>query len=62
MPFDYYSEFDSPATIEAIAGALRDGGHDVVLVEANDALPRWFLTHPVDVAFNIAEGTQGQHR
>ena len=62
MPFDYYSECDSPATIEAIAGALRDGGHDVSLVEANDALPRWFLTHPVDVVFNIAEGTQGQHR
>ena len=62
MPLDVYSEFDSPATIEAIAGALRSGGHTVELVEATENLPQWFLTHPVDVVFNIAEGTHGAHR
>lgn len=62
MPADFYSEFDSPATIEAIAGALRSGGHTVHLVEADEELPRWFLTHAVDLVFNIAEGTCGGHR
>ncbi len=62
MPVDFYSEFDSPATIEAIAGALRAGGHTVHLVEADDELPRWFLTHAVDLVFNIAEGSCGGHR
>jgi len=62
VPFDFYSECDSPATIEAIATALRTGGHVVHLVEADEQLPQWFLTHPVDLAFNIAEGTHGAHR
>ncbi len=62
VPFDFYSEFDSPATIEAIATALRRGGHVVHLVEANAELPAWFLTHAVDVVFNIAEGACGAHR
>ena len=59
---DLYSECDSPATIEAIAEALRAAGHHVYLVEADHALPKWFLTHPVDLVFNIAEGTRGAHR
>ena len=62
MPIDFYSEFDSPKTVEAIADALRAGGHHVQCVEANDDLPKWFLTHEVDVVFNIAEGLHGAHR
>lgn len=62
VPFDFYSEFDSPKTIDAIAEALRVGGHTVHLVEANEDLPRWFLSHEVDVVFNIAEGFGGTHR
>jgi len=62
LPIDFYSECDSPKTIDAIAQALRQGGHQVHLVEATDALPSWFLTHEVDVVFNIAEGTSGPHR
>jgi D-alanine-D-alanine ligase len=57
-----YSEFDSPETIASIAEAIRAGGHEVLLVEADEALPRWFLTHPVDLAFNIAEGLHGASR
>ena len=45
LPIDFYSECDAPATIDAIAGALRAAGHAVALVEANDELPRWFLSH-----------------
>ena len=62
MPFDFYSEFDSPATIDAIASALRSAGHEVHLVEATEELPRWFLAHAVDLVFNIAEGSHGEHR
>ena len=59
---DYYSECDSPATVEAIAGALRSGGHEVHFVEADRDLPRWLATHSVDIVFNIAEGFDGAHR
>ena len=62
VPIDFYSECDSPKTIDAIAQALRSGGHQVHLVEATDELPQWFLTHDVDLVFNIAEGTSGPHR
>ncbi len=62
LPIDFYSECDSPKTIEAIAQALRQGGHHVHLVEATEDLPQWFLTHAVDLVFNIAEGTAGPHR
>lgn len=46
----------------AIAGALRAGGHEVMLVEADRRLPEWLRAHPVDVAFNIAEGFDGDNR
>jgi D-alanine-D-alanine ligase len=31
-------------------------------VEATGNLPQWFLSHRVDLVFNIAEGTHGVHR
>ena len=42
--------------------SLRADGHTVHLVEATPELPRWFLTHEVDLVFNIAEGTYGDYR
>lgn len=42
--------------------SLRANGHTVHLVEATENLPQWFLTHAVDLVFNIAEGTHGEHR
>ena len=62
MPFDGDSEFDSQQTIDAIAESLRRDGHAVHLVEATAELPQWFLTHRVDLVFNIAEGLHGAHR
>ena len=62
MPIDRDSEFDSPMTIETIAAHLRAAGHTVHPVEATSELPQWFLTHTVDLVFNIAEGTYGEHR
>jgi D-alanine-D-alanine ligase len=34
----------------------------VHLVEATPELPRWFLSHEVDLVFNIAEGMHGEYR
>ena len=59
---DLDSEFDTPKTIETILTALTQAGHTVHLVEANYALPHWFLNHDVDLVFNIAEGLHGAHR
>ena len=62
LPHDGDSEFDSQATIDMLVDSLRANGHTVHLVEATDELPQWFLTHEVDLVFNIAEGTHGAHR
>ena len=62
VSFDGDSEFDSQKTIDTIVKSLRKSGHVVHLVEATPGLPQWFLAHPVDVVFNIAEGMYGAHR
>jgi D-alanine--D-alanine ligase len=62
LPDDYYSECDSPKTIAAIVKALEGYGHTVLTVEADRDLPRWLSDHPVDLAFNIAEGFEGEAR
>ncbi len=59
---DDESEFDRPDTVAEIAHALQESGYTVHLVEATESLPRWFLTHSVDLVFNIAEGMQGATR
>ena len=59
---DAHSEFDSPGTIASLQRALEAAGHTVDLVEADGALPQWFVTHTVDLVFNIAEGYRGAHR
>lgn len=62
LPDDYYSEFDSKETIEAIANGLRSGGNQVFLVEADKGLLNWFQDNRVDIVFNIAEGLNGESR
>jgi len=62
LPDDYYSEFDSKETIEAIAKGLRSGGNEVFLVEADKGLLNWFQANKVDIVFNIAEGINGESR
>jgi len=62
LPDDYYSEFDSKETIEAIANGLRSGGNEVFLVEADKGLLNWFQNNKVDIVFNIAEGLNGESR
>ena len=62
VPCDYYSEYDSPQTVTAIAETLRQRGYRVELIEAGRDLLRWFQAHPVDVVLNIAEGVPSENR
>lgn len=56
------AEFDSQTTIDAIATAIGELGHEVVLLEATPDLPKDITNNPVDVVFNIAEGIRGRNR
>jgi D-alanine-D-alanine ligase len=62
-PADYFSEFDSQETVNAIAGALERNGHSVDLIEAEyPNLFSYFRKNKVDIVFNIAEGKSGKLR
>lgn len=62
-PSDYFSEFDSEETINAIYFALLRRGHSVELVdlEQPEAIS-YFCSNRVDMVFNIAEGKSGKFR
>ena len=55
-PDDAYEEFDSPATVRAIAEALRSLGHGVRELGDGPALVRALLDSPPELLFNFAEG------
>ncbi len=62
-PADYFSECDSPETINAIISALRSKGHAVEAVDAEyPHFLSFFRDKPVDMVFNISEGKQGKFR
>ena len=56
-PDDWAEEFDSPATIAAIADALSAAGHTPVELGNGRRLIEALLADPPDLVFNIAEGT-----
>lgn len=56
------AEFDSRTTVDAIAEAVRELGHEPVLLEATRELPSLLPSARIDVAFNIAEGFTGRSR
>src|SRR5262249_23470335 len=56
VPDDFQEEFDSPATIEAIATVLRGLGHDVEKLGDGRGLVQRLLAQPPDLVFNFAEG------
>jgi D-alanine-D-alanine ligase len=55
-PEDRLEEYDSEATVEAIAQALRANGHTPRRLGGGRALLHEVLGHPPDLVFNIAEG------
>ena len=62
-PADYFSEFDSEETINAISAALKKRGHNVDLVDVEQPnLFSYFKKNRVDMVFNIAEGKCGKFR
>lgn len=63
-PADYFSEFDSQETINAITTALRSKGHTVEPVDVVDSphLFSFFRSNRFDMVFNIAEGKSGRFR
>jgi D-alanine-D-alanine ligase len=56
LPDDFQEEFDSPLTIDAIAGALRGLGHQVEKLGDGRELMERLLAQPPEFVFNIAEG------
>ncbi len=61
-PEDLLEEYDSPATVEAIAAALRSDGHEPVLLGGGRKLLERVLKDPPDLVFNIAEGFGSRSR
>lgn len=57
---DQYAEWDNPETIAAVAGALREGRHEVVMIDCHPAriaeIIRTLQQTKPDICFNIAEG------
>jgi len=56
LPDDHQEEFDSPATVEAIAAVLRGLGHHVENLGDGRELLQRLLADPPDFVFNFAEG------
>ncbi len=58
------AEFDTKDTIDGIVAALRELGHEVTLVEADEDCYEKFRTlrGKIDLVFNIAEGINGADR
>lgn len=62
-PADYFSEFDSEETINAITSALVKNGHSVSQVNVSSVnVFSHFRKNPVEMVFNIAEGKNGRFR
>ena len=62
-PADYFSEYDSQETINAIIRAIEAKGHTVEAVDVEYLkLFSYFKKNSVDIVFNIAEGESGKFR
>jgi D-alanine-D-alanine ligase len=62
LPPDAWADLDSEVTVDAIASALRQAGHQVILLEGNpDAFETLRRERP-DIAYNICEGHRGDAR
>jgi D-alanine-D-alanine ligase len=55
-PDDLNEEFDSPATVNAIADVFRSLGHTASLIGDGRPLIETLLKNPPDLVFNFAEG------
>lgn len=61
-PDDALAEFDSMATVEALARAVESGGHRASIVDADRNFYDTIRDLRPDLCFNIAEGLRGDSR
>lgn len=61
-PIDAAAEFDTLATIEGLANAIRANGHEPILIGDGLHLYNFLRDNSVDLVFNIAEGYNGRGR
>jgi D-alanine-D-alanine ligase len=61
-PPDALAEYDSLETVAALEEALVAGGHEVVLLEADETLVDTVRRVVPDICFNLAEGLRGDAR
>ncbi len=59
---DSEAEFDAPATVAAVAAAIRANGHEAEAIDAGPGLVRQMSEARPDLVFNIAEGRRGRDR
>ena len=62
LPEDRFEEYDSPATVQAIAGALAERGHRSRFLGGGRRFLEELLARPPDLVFNIAEGSGTRSR
>jgi len=62
IPEDYWADLDSEKTVDAIAEALRQGGHQVTVLEGDITLVDRLRQERPDICFNICEGHFGDSR
>lgn len=62
IPDDYWSDLDSEHTVDALADALRQGGHQVTFLEGDVTLYDRLRELQPDICFNICEGHFGDSR
>lgn len=61
-PLDKTAELDCPQTIHVLRDAIACQGHEVVLIEADEAAYGRLRASGIDLVFNIAEGIRGEDR
>ena len=61
-PLDANAEFDHPGTIDVIANAFRQAGHQVTKIGNVASLLSKLKDPQVDIVFNICEGLSGRNR
>jgi D-alanine-D-alanine ligase len=61
-PADIWADLDSEHTVDALAEALRQGGHEVIPLEGDVELYAKLAELKPDIAFNICEGHRGDSR
>ena len=61
-PWDAWNELDNEKTVGSMERALRAGGHQVIAMEGDAALPQKLEHYKIDIAFNTCEGHHGASR